>query len=73
MGIVKFEFKYVDKLNCGASPGHKKFLENLSKKRILRNICYTVGILIMAFPLILLMIDTICVNKSASLMGAFKI
>jgi uncharacterized membrane protein len=63
MGIIKFEFKYVEKLHSGERPEHKKFLEKLRKLKRKKAIFYSIGFFLMLLPLLLLMTDTIGVDK----------
>lgn len=63
MGIVKFEFKYVEKLHSGERPEHKKFLEALRKVKWMKIMLYCLGIFLMILPILLLMTDTIGTNK----------
>ena len=58
-----FEYKYVEKLNDGSVPFHKKFLDSLKKKHYIKAILYCVGVFLVLMPILLLLWDTSCVDK----------
>ncbi|CDW85512.1 UNKNOWN [Stylonychia lemnae] len=64
LAILKFEYKYVDKLNDGSFPFHKKFLINLKQKKYCYAILYTVGFSLILFPLLIQLSNVACVDQS---------
>lgn len=50
LAVVKFEYKYVDKLNDGTYPFHKAIIDHLKKKKWFKGIVYSVGLLCGSLP-----------------------
>lgn len=63
MAIVKFEYRYVEKLNCGTKPEHKKYIIKLKRDKCKQHIMQIVGCLMMMFPIVVLMTDTWCIKS----------
>jgi hypothetical protein len=67
LAIMKFEYKYVDKLNDGNKPFHKVYLEqNMDKKHFFK-VCYFLGTILFTTPVLILLGDTYCVNNDADI------
>mmetsp|Transcript_38631 Transcript_38631/g.36986 ORF Transcript_38631/g.36986 Transcript_38631/m.36986 type:complete len:106 (-) Transcript_38631:1001-1318(-) len=62
LGIVKFEFRYVEKLNNGRKPEHKKFLSALKFQKTKQKVLTLLGIFMMVFPIVLIILNALCVD-----------
>lgn len=63
LAIVKFEFKYVERMNCGRRPFHKKYLEKLKRHKYIQKALQGLGVFLMVLPIFLLMTDTWCIDQ----------
>eukprot|EP00347_Sterkiella_histriomuscorum_P007239 403349727 len=64
LAIIKFEYKYVDKLNDGTYPFHKQFIDKFKEKKYFKLILYTVGILGVTIPVLIQYWNVSCVDQS---------
>lgn len=64
LAIIKFEYKYVDKLNDGSYPFHKKLIEKIKTKKHFKIITYLVGLVFVAFPILIQYTNTACVDQT---------
>jgi hypothetical protein len=59
--IMRFEYKYVDKLSDGSKPKHKIFLEKFRYSEYAKYISYFLGFSICFFLTFILITDTNCI------------
>ena len=55
--VIKFEYKFVDKLNDGSRPPHKKFLDKIRDNFHLQILCYLFGLFLMCLPIVIFVTD----------------
>lgn len=67
LAILKFEYKYVDKLNDGKKPLHKIILEQHRHKKHFKLICYSLGMFLISLPVLILLTDVACVDRNVDL------
>ena len=59
--IMRFEYKYVDRLNNGTKPKHKQFLEKMRYNTTWIYFSYIFGLFLCLFVCLILLTDTKCV------------
>lgn len=60
--IMRFEYKYVDKLSDGQKPRHKIFLDKFRYNEIAKYFSYFFGFFLCTFLIFILMSDTKCIQ-----------
>lgn len=72
LAIIKFEYKFVGTLNDGTKPFHKSFIDKFRSNRLHKFICYTLGLILSLFSVLILISNNSCVDKNTAPDNKFR-
>lgn len=64
--IIRFEYKYVDRLSDGTRPRHKLFFDRIKNNSCIKYSSYFFGFFLCFFISLILLNDTYCLKESHS-------